>query len=253
MSTTSNSTPLLDASVFANFSPGWLEKLEPEDLVALEQELQAQLDSQLGLQAADEAKTQAEIDARCQANALYWLQNYTATENPKHKQQGLPYKAPFPRKSYFEPLFEVFNTDSRLFVPKTREMLTSWCVMGDSAHKAQWEHWEIIVQTGSEDKAHELIDYATQLYRNQADWMQRLHPLDGTSKSEIAWKSGGRILAIPSGVHKIRLYHPTRYVMDEAAFLPEAEQCYNAAHPVSQQIIAISSAGPGWFGDECSR
>jgi len=54
-------------------------------------------------------------------------------------------------------------------------------------------------------------------------------------------------------VNKIRLYHPTRYIMDEAAFLPEAEQCYNAAHPVSQQIIGISSAGPGWFGDECSR
>jgi len=54
-------------------------------------------------------------------------------------------------------------------------------------------------------------------------------------------------------VNKIRLYHPTRYVMDEAAFLPEAEQCYNAANPVAQQIIAISSAGPGWFGDQCTR
>lgn len=254
MSTLSSSTPLLDANVFENFSPGWLEKLEAVDLVALEQELQAQLDAQLGLQAADEQKSQDAIDAHCAGEPLYWLQNYTATENPKHKQQGLPYKAPFPRKSYFPPLFEHFANDPRLFVPKTREMLTSWCVMGDSAHRAQWERWEIIVQTGSEDKAHELISYATQLYRNQPDWMQKRHPLNGQpSKSEISWMSGGRVLAIPSGVHKIRLYHPTRYVMDEAAFLPEAEQCYNAAHPVSQQIIAISSAGPGWFGDECSR
>lgn len=241
---------LLDATIFENLLPGWLENLSSEDLAALEAELSDAVEHQ-GIQDAD---THGEIDAKCQASALFWLQHYTATENPKHQEQGLPYKAPFPQKSYFGPLFDVFETDKRLFVPKTREMLTSWCVMGDSAHRAQWQRWEVIVQTGSEDKAHELISYATQLYRNQPDWMQKLHPLSGIpSKSEIAWQAGGRILAIPSGVHKIRLYHPTRYVMDEAAFLPEAEQCYNAAHPVAQQIIAISSAGPGWFGDECSR
>jgi hypothetical protein len=69
----------------------------------------------------------------------------------------------------------------------------------------------------------------------------------------MEWADGGRIFGIPKGEHKVRMWHPTIYVMDEAAFLPEAEQCYNAAHPVAKQIIAISSAGPGWFGDECSQ
>lgn len=240
----------LDASIFETLSPGWLESLEGDDLAALEVELEEALERRLGV----ETKSHGEIDARCALDVLYWLQNHTATDNPKHKEQGLPYRAPFPQKSYFVPIFKAFAECKRLFIPKTREMLTSWCVMGDSAHRAQWDRWEIIVQTGSEDKAHELIDYAGQLYKNQPDWLQVLHPLDGLpSKSEIRWASGGRIMAIPSGVHKIRLYHPTRYVMDEAAFLPEAEQCYNAAHPVAQQIIAISSAGPGWFGDQCSR
>ena len=37
--------------------------------------------------------------------------------------------------------------------------------------------------------------------------------------------------------------------MDEAAFLPEAQQCYDTVQPVAKQIIAVSSAEPGWFGD----
>jgi hypothetical protein len=48
------------------------------------------------------------------------------------------------------------------------------------------------------------------------------------------------------------MYHPTKYVMDEAAFLPAAEACFNAVHPVAMQIIAISTAALGWFGDQCS-
>lgn len=240
----------LDASTFETLSPGWLESLSSEELANLEAELEAQVNAQLGL----ESESNLEIDQRCAADSLYWLQSYTATENPKHKEQGLPYKAPFPRKSYFNPLFAAFQRQSRIFIPKTREMLTSWCVMGDSAHKAQWERWFVVAQTEAEKKAEELISYVRILYENQPEWMKKLHPLRGeTSRTKVEWESGGRVLAIPAGVNKIRLYHPTRYVMDEAAFLPEAEQCYDAAHPVAGQIIAISSAGPGWFGDQCSR
>jgi hypothetical protein len=39
---------------------------------------------------------------------------------------------------------------------------------------------------------------------------------------------------------------------DECAFLPEMEQCWNAATPVAQQMIGISAAHPGWFAEECT-
>lgn len=246
-------TAPLDASVFDNFSIGWLEKLSNEDLQILEAELQETVDQHYKVRANVEQEQQAEVDAKCQASPLYWLQNYTATENPLYEEQGLPFRAPFPRKSYFEPLFSAFGEYKRLFIPKTRDMLTSWCVMGDSAHRAQWQHWFVVVQTDSEKKAKQLINYVRILYDNQPEWLRARHSLDGQpSDNEIRWKTSGRVLAIPSGENKIRLYHPTRYVMDEAAFLPEAEQCYNAAYPVAGQIIGVSSAGPGWFGDECS-
>lgn len=126
--------------------------------------------------------------------------------------------------------------------------------MVHAAHQAQWFKAEVIVQTDSEEKAKQLVGYAECLYRNQDPWLKQLHPLASEpSQLLLEWRDGGRVFGIPKGEHKIRMFHPTIYIMDEAAFLPEAEQCYNAAHPVCNQIIAISSAGPGWFGNECSR
>ncbi len=125
--------------------------------------------------------------------------------------------------------------------------------MAYAAHRAQWFKAEVVVQTDSEDKAKQLVGYAECLYRNQEQFLIERHPLASeASQLSVEWKDGGRVFGIPKGENKIRMYHPTVYVMDEAAFLPEAQQCYDAAQPVAKQIIAISSAGPGWFGDECS-
>lgn len=194
-----------------------------------------------------------DIDDRCKNNVLWWLQNHTATENPQHASLGLEYRVPFPIKTYFVPLFKAFETEKRLFIPKSRDMMTSWSVMGFSTHRAQWFREETIVQTGSESKAAELVDYTRQLWDNQREHLKLRHPLKTKSTYEIAWEDGGRVIAIPSGEDKIRMFHPTRYVMDEAAFLPEAGNCYDAAHPVSIQIIAISTAAPGWFGLQCEK
>jgi len=192
-------------------------------------------------------------DELCRRDHLYWAQRFTRTENPKWEEQGLEFRAPFPRKGYFAPLFAAFKSHKRLFIPKTREMLTSWCVMVWAAGQAQWHKAEVIVQTDSEDKAKELVGYSSCLYRNQDDWLRARHPLAADpSQLEISWESGGRIFGIPKGEHKIRLYHPTIYIMDEVAFLPEAQQCFDAAHPVAGRIIGVSSAGAGWFGDQCS-
>lgn len=191
-------------------------------------------------------------DERCKRDALYWVQNWTNTENPKFAAQGVPFKAPFPRKSYFAPVFAEFYKYDRLFIPKSREMITSWSVMAFAANRAQWHQAEVVVQTDSEDKAKELIGYASCLYRNQPEWLKALHPLmREPSQLEIEFRAGGRLFGIPKGVHKIRMFHPTIVIFDEAAFLPEFQQSYDTAHPVAGQIIAISSAGPGAFADLC--
>jgi hypothetical protein len=193
-------------------------------------------------------------DERCKRDALFWAQNWTRTENPHYREQGLEFRERFPKKSYFTVLFKYLAENPHIFIPKSREMTTSWSVMAYATHRAQWLKAEVVVQTDSEDKAKQLVGYAECLYRNQEPFLKKLHPLASeASQLSIEWADGGRVFGIPKGEHKIRMYHPTIYIMDEAAFLPEAQQCYDAALPVAKQIIAVSSAGPGWFGDECSQ
>jgi len=57
------------------------------------------------------------------------------------------------------------------------------------------------------------------------------------------------IVGIPEGADQIRSFHPWGLLMDEAAFQPAAGEAYDAAVPVCQKIIVVSSAGPGWFAD----
>jgi len=199
-------------------------------------------------------------DARCgeevasfDAGPLYWLTRLTQTENPQNEDQGLPFNAPFPRKNYFIPLFSTFlRKDRTLFIPKSRTMMTSWAAMGLAAWTAQWKREETVVQTANEDKCAHLVDYVRQLWDNQEPWLKARHPLSRRSTFTIAWEGGGEVASIPSGADKIRAFHPTTYVMDEAAYLPEGEDCLNSVRPTGARIIAISSARAGWFGDECN-
>ena len=198
-------------------------------------------------------------DARCEVSAYYWLTTHTKTENKHHEKQNLPFKAPLPKKSYLKMLFKYLQdiknwSVPRFFIPKSREMITSLSVLGYCAHASQYRKAESIVQCDSEDKAKELVHHAVVNYEEQPAWLRKLHPLKRRPNDmEIEWMDGGRLIGIPSGEHKIRLYHPTIYVLDEAAFQPGAEGCYNYALPVAQEIIVVSSAGPGWFGGQCAR
>jgi len=192
-------------------------------------------------------------DARCAESPLYWAQNWTATENPHYAQQGLEFRGKFPKKSYFQHVFDAFSNYPRLLIPKSREMLTSWCAVIYGTHHAQWLKSEVVIQCQGEEKATRLISYAECLYRNQPEWLKARHPLKSQNTTELGWADGGRIVGIPKGVHQIRSYHPTIVIFDECAFLEEFAACWNTAHPVAKQMIGVSSAGPGPFADMCAR
>lgn len=193
-----------------------------------------------------------QIDAACGADALYWMQNHTLTENEKWQEQGAEFKAAFPRKDYFVPVFRALRTERRLFICKTREMLTSWCVVGHGANRAQWWKACVVIQTLAEEKAKKLVRYARILYENQPEELKHRHPLIKDTELHLGWADGGEIFGIPKGEDQIRMYHPTIAIFDEAAFLPEFQACYDATHPVAGQVIAVSSAGPSFFGDQCT-
>lgn len=225
-----------------------VKQLSREELLALGAEQAAQIDWAL-----KDARC-AEVIASFDRGPLYYLTHLTKTENPQFEAQGVPFLAPFPHKAYFVPLFAAFLArHQQLFIPKSRTMMTSWAAMGFAAWAAQWRKEETVVQTANEDKAAHLIDYVRQLFDNQDDWLKAKHPLARCSTFTVAWQGGGEVAAIPSGEDKIRAFHPTTYISDETAHLPEAEGCLGAVIPTGARIIAISSAAPGFFGDACAR
>ena len=192
----------------------------------------------------------ASFDAGC----LLWLTKHTATEDNHWMAKGTAPVAPFPGKRYFAVVLHEILDSPRIFIPKSREMMTSWLVCGYIAWMCQWYPYiEWILQTEKEDKAKELVNYCRILYQRQDPWMKARVHVTTDNVTELTLSNGSHILAVPKGANQVRLFHPYGYMMDEAAFLPEAQQCYDTVQPVAKQIIAVSSAGPGWFGDQCGN
>jgi hypothetical protein len=124
-------------------------------------------------------------------------------------------------------LFELLRSERRLFIPKSREMMLSWAVVGYAVWVAQWhENSQIILQSERESKSVDLVvgrgipGYARVLWEQQDAFLKRLHPL-------------------------------TKPIDDMPGDLSEAAASYDTAEPVATQIIVVSSAGPSWVGDVC--
>src|SRR5438067_7302174 len=243
------------AAVANLFSDGLLRSLTPAQLEQFDDETLRRLANIVRTSQHDhmESLFTQEV-ASFDAGPLLWLTQHTATENPQYENQGLPFLAPFPKRSYFMPLFAEFLAKRhQLFIPKSRTMMTSWAAMAFAASRAQWHREETVVQTANEDKCAHLIDYVRQLWDNQDPWLKDRHPLVKRSTYALAWHGGGEVSSIPSGEGKIRAFHPTSYVQDESAHIPEGEACLGAVLPTGARVICISSAAPGWFADVCQR
>jgi hypothetical protein len=221
----------------------------------LKEEQYDKLDARCSLAAVDE-KGWATTDI----GPLFWGQQFTKTFDDQALAKGTPSRAPFPRKTYFqclmgELLLPVLHPSAdcyATFVPKSREMVSSWTICLYLGWLCQWRAGTTaVVQTLKETKAEELLRYVAILTENQQPFLQERHKLTRSVALEMEWANGSRIFGIPGGEHQIRMFHPFVAVFDEIAFMEDAEACYNAVKPVSKQIVGISSAGPGWFADEC--
>jgi len=189
------------------------------------------------------------------ADPLVWMQKYTETKDSHWREHGAlsPYR-PFPDLPYFRPLVEVFQKEPIFFIEKSRNMMLSWLCVGLFTHAAMTTPGiEVLFQSQKEEKAFELVDYAKILYDRQRPELKEAFPLvkklTSMADGELVFAHGSRIIGIPGGADQIRSYHPWGLFMDEAAFMPEAEGCYNNAVPVCKKMIILSSAGPGWFAD----
>ena len=198
----------------------------------------------------------------CARDPYYWLQLHTKTFDEHWEKKGTQPYNHFPDLPYLRNIFDLLLTESRLFLPKSREMMLTWAVIGYGVWRCQFHpRTRVIVQTQKLEKVLDLVSgrgnpgYARTLWEQQNDFLKDMHPLVKPAKDMaaglLAWVNGSTFQGVPSGADQVRQYHPTLVIFDEAAHLSEFREAYDAAHPVATQIIALSSAAPSWFGDIC--
>jgi hypothetical protein len=244
-----------------------LDNLSPRELreaalaaMALEVE-QEELDRarSIDTQMSDsERKANANRVREATSTTLHWLQNYTKTFNPHWKDDKLesPY-LPFPDWPFFSPLLEWLEDDedgdARL-IEKSRTMMVTWAIMGYFTLQCmRVPERQVVVQTMTEDKGEQPIDYAKCLWASQPDWLREAFPLEKPLKKQAAneflFDNGSKIFLIPAGVGKIRSYHPWGYFSDETAFQADAGVAYDEALSAAKKIVLNSTAAPSWYFD----
>jgi hypothetical protein len=164
--------------------------------------------------------------------------------------------SPFPQKSYFLPILETYQREPIVFLVKSRDMMISWLSVAYLTHACMTTPGiEVLMQSQTEDKASELVDYAKILWEQSDEdikvYSALTRPMEKQSWLELNFANGSRIIGIPHGSSMIRSYHPWALFIDEAAFVPDAGDSYNEAISACKKIIVVSSAGVGWFESVC--
>lgn len=224
-----------------------------------------------------------EIDKNCAVEVIshkqgpmYWMRSCTKTENYQWQAQGLNPVAPFPYKPYRDrkinlsalPFPHDFTEDDppdyldltcgymlvekELWIPKSREMVTSWLTVGFITWACQFfEKTGWVGQSEKDDKAQGLIKYSNILYRNQEPWMKGKHPLasgdDVGTLHRVDWANGSWFIAVPQGERQLASHHPTGYFCDEASHQPGVERTRGIALPAVRKSIFVSTPAPGWW------
>jgi hypothetical protein len=173
-----------------------------------------------------------------------WLTRHTKTFNPHWKDHGWdsPYRA-FPSWPFVRPLCEYLEDDSERvkLIEKSRDMMATWTIAG---------YFTLQCQLVAE---REVIVYAKHLYASQPQWLRDAFPLPKPLDKQPAseFRVGTSVMhVIPSGIGKIRSYHPWGIFSDETAFQPEAEVAYDEARASGvRKIVLNSTANAGWYYD----
>lgn len=201
---------------------------------------------------SDEQWQSDEVD-RCIAEPWYWLVNYIYTiRKDEFTAESKPEVLRFPAKEHLRYLFHKCFTEPKFVDDKSRQMTLSWLFMAYELYWCQFGQFEeIIVQTKKEADVEQLIWRAKFMYDSQRFWIKKRFPIEYRSGK------GGRLefkscvmQGIPGGVgagDQIRSKNPSRYFLDEGAFIDEFEDCRTNAEACCGDIKIVSTAGRGEF------
>jgi phage FluMu gp28-like protein len=201
---------------------------------------------------------QLEIDM-CRTDPAHFLFNsgmYVWTFDSY--EQGVNKIKPLPEnKLSLRYILEQIHTNTRVFIPKSRQIMATWLVCAYLWWDARFNGHELnFVQSKKEEDAANLV-FSREVTTSRISFMEsRLpdylkQPDASYAYGVIQYSNGSKIWGVPQGADIIRSYTPSIVFLDEAAFQPRAAESYRSAIAAARKIIAVSSAEPSWFGKMC--
>lgn len=189
---------------------------------------------------------------RCARDPWYWIVNYAVTQDEHWAGKGLegPYQR-FPPMPYLRSLTWLLWHERYPDVPKARQMMLSWLVIGAYAMgEAEFVPGRLtMVQSKKEMDAQNILKRGVGVLRRQAQfapWMGA-KIVEPTSAGRVDLSNGSSVVACPQGAHHVQSYTPARLILDEIQLQDEAEEAYHQALPACETIVKIGSADFGWF------
>jgi len=182
----------------------------------------------------------------CKRDPLHWLYTWCWTldsHDPIHKIKR------FPEKKYIRKITELWLTEERLLIEKSRQMMISWWFMALNLWDCMFHEGRLsIIQSKKEKDANKLILRAWFIFKRLPNWMKPKHNF--TYCNLIFPEIESEILGIPQGEDTARMHTASRFTMDEMAFQTQAEGAYTAAKPTIDgggKFLGVSSANPSFF------
>jgi hypothetical protein len=163
--------------------------------------------------------------ARAVISPLEWARHWTKTKDEQDPEN--PYKH-LPNYEYVDALHAAAERFNVLFVEKSRTMMASWWVIIEDMHYVMTHPpAKCILWAQDQDRSLLLREYAWVLWDQQDPVLKEafpvLRPKDRQAVDRLEFKQGGLMLALPGkDPNKIRSEHPSRLIMDEAAFIETA-------------------------------
>ena len=196
---------------------------------------------------------QREEMSRCSEEPWYWVVNYVYTiRKDEFTSDEKPEVLRFPPKPHLQYFLHQCFTEPFLTADKSRQMTLSWAMMVYYSHIAVFgEHEEIIVQTKKEIDASALVGKAAFILGGLRRWMRPVFTYsEGKGGKLVVPGRHNTIRGLPGGAgagDQVRSANPSRYLLDEAGFVDEFEDCRTNAEACCQDIKLVSTANSGEF------
>jgi phage FluMu gp28-like protein len=169
------------------------------------------------------------------------------------QDEALQRKVPWPiDKIYTKDLVWILSHENLIAIPKSRRVLASWTVAAWLVYAARYHEFHAAFwQSDTETKAAYATDKRCAFIEDNLVTKALRRPyIAHRTKDGLIGKleySGTKsyIWAVPQGDAVIRSFTPSKLVMDESEFQPEAHSAFTAALPLAEkgaQLIVLSSS-----------